>query len=164
MQCLQSKQLFIKNDLLRLHLTLFLVHFNNFEVICFQSLKVSKSYQNNEETSIETLLGVPTSFSLYCQRLSTSAKLWERTLTTARYAHAFYCYSYSENAIQQLVRPSANILDIVQYIVLHPLRSTKVFLIKLFKNFEEQVEDFFNATSDSLVKNRPSSLNVYQIH
>ena len=31
--------------------------------------------------------------------------------------------------------------------------STKAFFKKLFKNFEEQVEDFFNVTSDSLVKN-----------
>ena len=37
----------------------------------------------------------------------------------------------------------ANILDIVQYIVLHPLFSIKAFLIKLFKNFEKQVKDFF---------------------
>ena len=36
----------------------------------------------------------------------------------------------------------ANILNIVQYIVLHPLFSTKAFLIKLFKQFEEQGEDF----------------------
>ena len=49
-------------------------------------------------------------------------------------------------------RPTANILDTVQYIVLHRLFSTKVFLIKLFKSFEEQVEDFFNGTSDSLAK------------
>ena len=46
----------------------------------------------------------------------------------------------------------ANILDIVQYIVFHPLFSIKAFLIKLFKNFEEQLEDFFNVISDSLVK------------
>ena len=46
----------------------------------------------------------------------------------------------------------ANILDIVQYTVLHPLFSTKAFLIKLFKNFEEQVEYFFNVIGNSLVK------------
>ena len=46
----------------------------------------------------------------------------------------------------------ANILDIVQHILLHPLFSATAFLIKLFKNFEEQVEDFFNVTTDSLVK------------
>ena len=40
----------------------------------------------------------------------------------------------------------------VQYIVLHPVFSTNAFLIKLFKNFEEQVEDVFNVISDSLVK------------
>ena len=45
-----------------------------------------------------------------------------------------------------------NLLDIVQYVVSHPLFSTKDFLIKLFKNFKEQVEDFFNVISDSLVK------------
>ena len=43
----------------------------------------------------------------------------------------------------------ANILDIVQYFALHPLFSTKAFLINLFKNFEEQVEDFRNVTIDS---------------
>ena len=57
----------------------------------------------------------------------------------------------SENAISQF-DPTANILNIVQYIVLHPLFSTKAFLIKLFKNFEEQAEDFFNVISDSLLK------------
>ena len=40
--------------------------------------------------------------------------------------------------------PTANIMDIVQYVLLHPLFSTKAFLIKLLKNFEEQVEDFFH--------------------
>ena len=38
-----------------------------------------------------------------------------------------------------------------EYIVLHPLFSTNAFLIKLFKNFEEQGEDFFTVISDSLV-------------
>ena len=33
-------------------------------------------------------------------------------------------------------------LDIAQYIVLHPLFSTKAFVIKLLKNSEELVEDF----------------------
>ena len=42
--------------------------------------------------------------------------------------------------------------NIVQYIVLHPLFSTKAFLIKLCKHFEDQVENFFNVTSDCLVK------------
>ena len=41
---------------------------------------------------------------------------------------------------------------IVQYYILYPLFSKKAFLIKLFKNFEEQVEDFFTVISDSLVK------------
>ena len=65
--------------------------------------------------------------------------------------HAFYNYSYSENALLQC-HAMANILDIVQHIVLHPLFSTTAFLIKLFKNFEEQVEDFFDVTIDSFVK------------
>ena len=46
----------------------------------------------------------------------------------------------------------ANILDIVQYFVLHPLFSAKAFLTNLLKNFEEQVEDFRNFTGDSLAK------------
>ena len=65
---IKVKQLFTKNHLLLLHLlhiALFLVHFNSFEVIRSQSLKVSKSYQNNQVTSIEQLLEVPNSFSLY---------------------------------------------------------------------------------------------------
>ena len=79
------------------------------------------------------------------------------TLTTARNIHAFYNYSSSENAIYQC-EPTANILDIAQYIVLHALFTTIAFLIKLFKNFKEQVEDFFNVTSDSLVKNSANQL------
>ena len=59
------KQLFTKNYLLLLQIVLFLVNFNSFEVICSQSLKVSKSYQNYEATSIKKLLLVPNSFSLY---------------------------------------------------------------------------------------------------
>ena len=64
--------------------------------------------------------------------------------------HAFYSYSCSEITIQQC-DPTTTTLDIAQYIVLHPLFSTKAFLIKSFKNFEEQV-DFFNVTSDSVAK------------
>ena len=37
---------------------LFYVCFNSFEIIRSQSLKVLKSYQNNEVTSIKKLLGV----------------------------------------------------------------------------------------------------------
>ena len=48
-----------------MHITLFLVHFNSLEVIRSHSLKVSKSYQNDQVTSIKKLLGVPNSFSLY---------------------------------------------------------------------------------------------------
>ena len=59
------KHLFTKNYLFLLHITHFLVHFNGYKVIRSQSLKVSKSYQNNEVTSIKKLLGVPNSFSLY---------------------------------------------------------------------------------------------------
>ena len=44
------KQLFAKNYLLLLLNTLFLVYFNNHEIIRSQSLKVSKSYQNNQVT------------------------------------------------------------------------------------------------------------------
>ena len=58
-------QLFTKHYSLLLHITTFSVHFNSFEVICSQSLKVSKSYQNNEVTSIKKLLEVSNSFSLY---------------------------------------------------------------------------------------------------
>ena len=51
----------------------------------------------------------------------------------------------------------ANILEILQYVVLHPLfrtrALTRAFLVKLFKNFKEQVEGFLNVTSDSSVKN-----------
>ena len=52
------KQLFTKNHLRFLLMTLFLVCFTAFGVICSQSLKVSKSYQNKEVTSIKKLLGV----------------------------------------------------------------------------------------------------------
>ena len=49
------KQLVIKNDLLLLHIiTLVLVHFNSFGVIRSQSLKVSKTNQNNQVTSIKS--------------------------------------------------------------------------------------------------------------
>ena len=44
---------------------------------------------------------------------------------------------------------TANILDIVLYIVLHPLFSTKVFLIKLLQNSKDQVESFLNGTGGS---------------
>ena len=47
------KQLFTKNDLILLHNTLFLIYFNSFEVISSHSLKVSKSYKNNQVTSIK---------------------------------------------------------------------------------------------------------------
>ena len=59
------KQLFTKIYLLCLHITLFLVHFNSYEIIHSQSLKVSKSDQNNEVTSIQNLLEVINSFPLY---------------------------------------------------------------------------------------------------
>ena len=45
------KQLFTKNDLFLLLITLFLVHFNSYEVIRNRSLEVSKSYQNNQVQS-----------------------------------------------------------------------------------------------------------------
>ena len=56
------KQLFTKNHLLQLHIVLFLVHFNSWEVIRSQSLKVSKSYQNNQVTSIKKQWGILTVF------------------------------------------------------------------------------------------------------
>ena len=59
------KRLSTKNYLFRLLITLSLVHFNSFEVNRSQSLKVSKSYRNNQVTSIRKLLGVSNSFSLY---------------------------------------------------------------------------------------------------
>ena len=54
-----------------MHITLFLVHFNSFEVIRSQSLQVWKNYQNNQVTSImayfnasiKKLLGVSYNFS-----------------------------------------------------------------------------------------------------
>ena len=55
------------------------------------------------------------------------------------------------------IKSSANsrrlILDIAQYIVLRPLFSRKTCLIKMFKNFEDQVKGFLNVTGDSLAKN-----------
>ena len=51
----QVKQLFTKNYLLLLQNTLFLNYFNSFKIICSQSLKVSKSYQNNQVTSTKKL-------------------------------------------------------------------------------------------------------------
>ena len=48
-----------------LHIMLFLVYFNSFEVIRSQRLQVSKSYQNIQVRSIKNLLGVLDSFSLY---------------------------------------------------------------------------------------------------
>ena len=62
---LKVKQLFTINYLLLLLITLFLVHFNSFEIIRSLCLKDSKSYQNNQVTAIKKLLGVPKSFSLY---------------------------------------------------------------------------------------------------
>ena len=63
------KQLFTKNYVIVLHITLFLVHFNSVEVNRSQSLKVSKSYQNYEVTSIKKLLGVSNTFSLCCEMI-----------------------------------------------------------------------------------------------
>ena len=102
------KQLFNKTctGIFLLYITLFLVHFNNFEVIRSQNLKVSKSNQNNEVTSITYLLGVPYSFLLHYEKhraiFKISATLFHQpnlTLTTARNIHAFYSCSYSENVV-----------------------------------------------------------------
>ena len=62
-----------------------------------------------------------------------------------------HAYSYSKTAIKQY-RPNGQHIGYctVQYIVLHPSLSAIAFSIKLFKNFEELVEAFFNVTSDSL--------------
>ena len=55
------KQLFTKTNLLFLHITLFLfIHFNSFVVIRSQSLKVSKSNQNNHLTPIKQLIIITT--------------------------------------------------------------------------------------------------------
>ena len=61
----KDKQLFTKKYLLLVQITLFSVHFNSFEVIRAQSLKVSKTYQNNQAKSKKKLLRVPNSFLLY---------------------------------------------------------------------------------------------------
>ena len=61
------KQLFTKNYQLLLQITLFLVRLNSFYVIRSQSLQFSKSYQNNQASSIEKLLGVPNGFLLYSE-------------------------------------------------------------------------------------------------
>ena len=37
------------------------------------------------------------------------------------------------------------LLDIVQYSILHPLVSTKAFLIKFLNSFEELVENFLTS-------------------
>ena len=42
------KQLFTKNYLFFLHITLFWIHFNSFKITRSQSLKISKSNQNSE--------------------------------------------------------------------------------------------------------------------
>ena len=64
---------------------------------------------------------------------------------------AFYNHSFFENAVKQCGL-TVNMCSILQYIVLHPLFNTKAFLIKWLKNFEEQVDGFFNVTGDSSVK------------
>ena len=57
------KQLFTKNHLLLLHIALIFVHFDSFEVIHSQSLKVSKSYQNNQVYNVnQKAVGVLTVF------------------------------------------------------------------------------------------------------
>ena len=47
------KQLFTKSRLLLLRIALFLVYFYSLDVILSLSLKVSKSYQNNQVTLIK---------------------------------------------------------------------------------------------------------------
>ena len=58
------KQLFTKSDLLFFAQCALFSSFNSCEVIRSQSLKVSKSYENDQVTSIKKLLGVLNSFSL----------------------------------------------------------------------------------------------------
>ena len=118
---------------------LFLVNFNSFEVIRSQSLKVSKSYQNYEVTSIKKLVVLPNNFLLHYEIAASHTAIFKipatllrhsnLTLTMARNMHAFYSYSYCDNTIWQC-DPTINILNIVQYIVLHPLFSTKAFLAR----------------------------------
>ena len=94
------KQLFTKNYLVLLHIMLFLVHFKSDEVIRSQSLKVWKSYQNNQVTSIKKLLGVPNRFSLnyhitYRAIFKTPATLLHQpnlTLTTGRNMQSYYFF------------------------------------------------------------------------
>ena len=62
----KAKHIFTKNYyLLLLQIAIFLLNLNSSEVICSQSLKVSKSYQNCEVTSTKKLLIVFNNFSLY---------------------------------------------------------------------------------------------------
>ena len=68
------KQLFTKNQLLLLLISLFLVHFKSLGVVRSQSLKVSKSYQTNQVTSIKKLRGVLTVFLLLRNNIKRSLK------------------------------------------------------------------------------------------
>ena len=79
------KHLFTIKYLLLLHITLFLVHFHSCEVIRSQSLKVSKTYQNNKVTSIQKLLGVSNSFSLYYEKNIALSLKFQRLLSKKYY-------------------------------------------------------------------------------
>ena len=116
------KQLFTKNYLLLLQIVIFLVNVNGFEVIRSQSLKVLKSYQNCLVMSTKKLLVVPNNFLLYHEIAASHTAIFKTpaillhqtnvTLTMAKNMHAFYSYSYCENATWQF-DPTANIMDIV---------------------------------------------------
>ena len=61
------KQVFTKNYILLLQVTLFLICCNSYEVIRSLSLKIAKSYQNNQVRSSKRLLEVSNSFLLYSE-------------------------------------------------------------------------------------------------
>ena len=56
----EVKQSFTKNYLLLLQIKPFVVHFKSVVVIRSQSLKISKTYQNNQVTSIKKLINIAT--------------------------------------------------------------------------------------------------------
>ena len=60
-------QVFTKNYILLLQVTLFLICCNSYEVIRSMSLKIAKSYQNNQVRSNKKLLEVSNSFLLYSE-------------------------------------------------------------------------------------------------
>ena len=61
------KKVFTKNYIPLLQVTLFLICCNSYEVIRSMSLKIAKSYQNNQVRSNKKLLEVSNSFLLYSE-------------------------------------------------------------------------------------------------